>query len=163
MPPMFDTRNDLALGTRSKVVKLLNERLADAIDLATQTKHAHWNVKGPNFIALHELFDQVAEHVEDQVDTLAERATALGGVASGTLAAAARATSLKPYPENITEGVAHLKALSAALAAFGARVRAAIEAATALGDADTADLFTGISRELDKDLWFLEAHLHARR
>ena len=163
MPPMFETRNDLPLGTRTRLVKLLNERLADAIDLATQTRHAHWNVKGPNFIALHELFDQVAEHVADQVDTIAERATALGGTALGTLGAVARGTSLKPYPENITEGVAHVKALAAALASFGARVRGAIEAATALGDADTADLFTGISREVDKDLWFLEAHLHAKR
>ena len=163
MAAMFETRNDLALGTRTKLVQLLNERLADAIDLATRTKHAHWNVKGPNFIALHELFDQLAEHVEDQVDSIAERATALGGVARGTLTAVARGTSLKPYPENLTEGVAHVKALASSLAAFGARVRAAIDAADALGDADTADLFTGISREVDKDLWFLEAHLHARR
>jgi starvation-inducible DNA-binding protein len=160
---MFDTRNDLPLGTRTKVVKLLNERLADAIDLGTQVKHAHWNVKGPNFIALHELFDKIAENVEEHIDTLAERATALGGIAHGTLTAVARATSLKPYPQNINEGVAHVKALAAALGAFGARVRAAIDDSTALKDADSADLFTGISREVDKDLWFLEAHLHAKR
>jgi starvation-inducible DNA-binding protein len=160
---MFETKNDLPLGTRTKVVKLLNERLADAIDLGTQSKHAHWNVKGPNFIALHELFDKVAESVEDHIDTIAERATALGGTAHGTLAAVARATSLKPYPQDITEGTAHLKALSAVLAAFGAKVRAAIEETDRLGDADTADLFTGISREVDKQLWFLEAHLHAKR
>jgi starvation-inducible DNA-binding protein len=160
---MFETRNDLTLATRSKVVKLLNERLADAIDLGTQVKHAHWNVKGPNFIALHELFDKIAENVEEHIDTLAERATALGGIAHGTLTAVARATSLKPYPQNINEGVAHVKALAAALGAFGARVRAAIDDSTALKDADSADLFTGISREVDKDLWFLEAHLHAKR
>ena len=160
---MFDTRNDLPLGTRTKIVKLLNERLADAIDLGMQVKHAHWNVKGPNFIALHELFDKIAENVEEHIDTLAERATALGGIAHGTLAAVARATSLKPYPQHINEGVAHLKALAAALGAFGARVRAAIDDSTALKDADSADLFTGISREVDKDLWFLEAHLHAKR
>jgi starvation-inducible DNA-binding protein len=160
---MFDTRNDLPLGTRTKIVKLLNERLADAIDLGTQVKHAHWNVKGPNFIALHELFDKIAENVEEHIDTLAERATALGGIAHGTLAAVARATSLKPYPQNINEGVAHVKALAAALGAFGARVRAAIDDSTALKDADSADLFTGISRAVDKDLWFLEAHLHAKR
>jgi starvation-inducible DNA-binding protein len=160
---MFDTRNDLPLGTRTKIVKLLNERLADAIDLGTQVKHAHWNVKGPNFIALHELFDKIAENVEEHIDTLAERATALGGIAHGTLAAVARATSLKPYPQNVNEGVAHVKALAAALGTFGARVRAAIDDSTALKDADSADLFTGISREVDKDLWFLEAHLHAKR
>jgi starvation-inducible DNA-binding protein len=160
---MFETRNDLTLATRSKVVKLLNERLADAIDLGTQVKHAHWNVKGPNFIALHELFDKLAEAVEDQIDTIAERATALGGVAHGTLAEVARATSLKPYPAAITEGVAHVKALASVLAAFGAKVRAAIAESARLGDADTSDLFTGVSREVDKYLWFLEAHLHAKR
>jgi len=160
---MLATQNDLSLATRTKVVKLLNERLADAIDLGTQVKHAHWNVKGPNFIALHELFDKLAGVIAEHVDTVAERATALGGTAHGTLASVARATSLKPYPQNISEGAAHVKALAAALAAFGAKVRAAIDASGKFGDADTADLFTGISRDLDKHLWFLEAHLHARR
>jgi starvation-inducible DNA-binding protein len=160
---MFDTRNDLPANTRTKVVELLNARLADAIDLGAQTKHAHWNVKGPHFIALHELFDEVAEHIEDQIDTIAERVTALGGRAHGTIASVARTTSLKPYPEDISEGLAHVDALSVALADFGAKVRAGIDAADKLGDADTADLFTAISRETDKDLWFLEAHLHAKR
>ena len=160
---MFDTRNDLPVNVREPVIELLNARLADAIDLGAQSKHAHWNVKGPNFIALHELFDKVAESVEEQIDTLAERVTALGGRALGTLAAVARNSTLKPYPEDICEGQAHVDALSAALAAHGARLRAAIDAADRLGDADTADLFTGISRETDKYLWFLEAHLHAKR
>src|SRR3989442_10775967 len=156
---MFDTKNDLPVNTRTKVIELLNARLADAIDLGTQTKHAHWNVKGPSFIALHELFDKVAENVEEHIDTLAERVTALGGTARGTLAAVARATSLRPYPEDISEGLAHVDALSAALADYGAKLRAGIEAAARLGDADTADLFTGISRDTDKDLWFLHADL----
>ncbi len=160
---MFDTRNDLPAGKRSKVIAVLNARLADAIDLGAQSKHAHWNVKGPNFIALHELFDKVAESVEGHIDELAERVTALGGTAHGTISAVARATTLKPYPEGISEGLAHVEALSSALAAFGAKVRAAIDATDKLGDADTADLFTGISRASDKYLWFLEAHLHARR
>jgi len=160
---MFDTRNDLPAGTRTRVIELLNMRLADAIDLGAQTKHAHWNVKGPNFIALHELFDKIAENVEDHIDTLAERVTALGGRAHGTLASVARTTTLKPYPEDISEGLQHVDALSGALADYGAKVRAGIEAADKLGDADTADLFTGISRENDKNLWFLEAHLHAKR
>src|SRR2546421_5019461 len=98
-PRMFDTRNDLPANTRTKVIELLNARLADAIDLGTQSKHAHWNVKGPSFIALHELFDKVAENIEEHIDTLAERVTALGGTARGTLAAVARSTSLRPYPE----------------------------------------------------------------
>jgi starvation-inducible DNA-binding protein len=160
---MFDTRNDLPLGTRTKVVKLLNERLADAIDLGTQVKYAHWNVKGPSFIALHELFDQLAEAIEGQIDTIAERATALGGTADGTLAQVARATSLQPYPQGTTEGAAHVRALATVLAQYGAQVRAGIEAAARLGDADTSDLFTGASREADKYLWFLEAHLHGKR
>ncbi len=159
---MFDTRNDLPANVRTRVIELLNARLADAIDLGTQTKHAHWNVKGPSFIALHELFDKVAEHVEDHIDTIAERVTALGGMARGTLVAVARGTTLRPYPEDISEGLAHVDALSLALADFGAKVRAGIDEAARLGDADTADVFTGISRETDKDLWFLEAHLHAK-
>ncbi len=160
---MFDTRNDLPAKVREQVIELLSMRLADAIDLGAQSKHAHWNVKGPNFIALHELFDKVAESVEEQIDTLAERITALGGRALGTIAAVARTSALKPYPEDISEGLAHVDALSAALAAYGAKIRAAIDAADRLGDADTADLFTGVSRETDKYLWFLEAHLHAKR
>ena len=160
---MFDTRNDLPAGKRSKAVTVLNARLADAIDLSLQTKHAHWNVKGPNFIALHELFDKLAESVENQVDEIAERVTALGGTAHGTVAAVARATTLKPYPQGISEGLAHVEALSGALAAFGAGVRAAIDTTDKLGDADSADLFTGISRDNDQYLWFLEAHLHAKR
>lgn len=157
---MFTTRNDLPQATRAQVIELLNARLADAIDLGTQIKHAHWNVKGANFIALHELFDKIAESVEDQIDTIAERVTALGGVARGTLAVVSRSTSLKPYPEDIFAGLAHVEALASVLADFGQKVRAGIDASAKLGDADTSDLFTGISRETDKSLWFLEAHLH---
>lgn len=160
---MYASKNDLPEGTREKVAKLLNERLADAIDLGTQTKHAHWNVKGPNFIALHELFDQIAENVEDHIDEIAERITALGGTAHGTLAAAARGTSLAPYPEDIVEGLAHVDALSSALADFGKKVRQGIETTNGWGDADTGDLLTGISRDVDKYVWFLEAHLQAKR
>jgi starvation-inducible DNA-binding protein len=157
---MFETQNDLPAKTRSAVIDLLNVRLADAIDLGAQSKQAHWNVKGPNFIALHELFDKVAESVEDHIDELAERITSLGGTARGTIASAVRNTSLKPYPEDIYEGEAHVRALSAALADFGKKIREGIDKSGTLGDADTADLLTGISREVDKYLWFLEAHLY---
>lgn len=160
---MYDTRNDLSPATRSRVVEVLNARLADAIDLGTQAKYAHWNLKGANFIALHELFDKVAEDVEDHIDILAERITSLGGVANGTLASAAKATSLKPYPETIADGLQHVDALSAALADFGAKVRKAIDQTAQAGDAGTADVFTEISRETDKNLWFLEAHRAAKR
>jgi starvation-inducible DNA-binding protein len=156
---MFDTRNDIPAATRKSVNELLNARLADAIDLGTQIKHAHWNVKGPSFIALHELFDEIAQTVADQIDTIAERVTALGGTARGTLVSVSRATSLKPYPEEISDGMDHVEALSAVVADFGRKVRAAIEESAKLGDADTSDLFTGVSRETDKNLWLLEAHL----
>jgi starvation-inducible DNA-binding protein len=160
---MFTTRNDLPQSTRAQVVELLNARLADAIDLGTQVKHAHWNVKGANFIALHELFDKIAEGVEDEIDTIAERVTALGGTARGTLAAVSRNTSLKPYPEDISAGLAHVEALASVVADFGRKVRVGIEESAKLGDADTSDLFTGISRETDKSLWFLEAHLYSSK
>ena len=160
---MYKTKNDLPEAVRAKAIELLGQRLADAIDLNTQTKHAHWNVKGPHFIALHELFDQIAENIEEHVDTIAERITSLGGTARGTVAAVSKQTSLKPYPEEITDGIAHVEALSSALADFGAKARKAIETAAQLGDADTSDLFTGVSRDVDKYLWFLEAHLQAQK
>ena len=160
---MPTTKNDLAEAVRIEMVKLLNTRLADAIDLFDQTKHAHWNVKGPNFIALHELFDKITDHVEDFADLLAERAVQLGGVAEGTSQVVAKRTSLKPYSLTMTAGRDHIDALSSALADFGGKVRAAIDAADGRGDKATADLFTEISRQVDKDVWFLEAHLHSDR
>jgi starvation-inducible DNA-binding protein len=160
---MYETKNDLPLEIRTRSAALLNQRLADAIDLGTQVKQAHWNVKGASFIALHELFDQVAEHVEDQVDLLAERITALGGVALGTIEVVSRTSSLKAYPLDIRDGTEHLRALSNVVADFGAKVRAAIDATADWGDATTSDVFTQISREVDKDLWLLEAHLGSQR
>jgi starvation-inducible DNA-binding protein len=158
---MHTTRNDLAIEIRTAIAELLNARLADTIDLYLQTKHAHWNVKGPHFIALHELFDKLAEDLEDNIDDMAERAVALGGVAEGTLGTIAKRTQLKAYPAAIRDGSAHVDALADAYAAVGKAVRKAIEEAGKLGDADTSDLFTGISRDLDKSLWFLEAHRQA--
>jgi starvation-inducible DNA-binding protein len=160
---MFETKNDLPEATRSKVVELLNARLADCIDLQTQTKQAHWNVKGPNFIALHELFDKVNEDVEDYVDEIAERAVQLGGVAEGTARTAARRSALAEYPASAVDGRSHVEALSSALAAFGTAARKGIDQANELGDLDTADLFTEVSRGIDKWLWFVEAHLQAER
>src|SRR4051812_19550551 len=156
---MFTTKNDLSEATRSKAVDLLNARLADAIDLQTQTKHAHWNVKGPNFIALHELFDNINEDVEDYLDDIAERAVQLGGVAEGTARMAVKRSSLSEYPANTADGRSHGEALSSVLAVFGKSVRKAINDANDLGDLDTADLFTEISRGVDKWQWFVEAHL----
>jgi starvation-inducible DNA-binding protein len=156
---MFKTKNDLSQEIRAKAVDLLNARLADAIDLQTQTKQAHWNVKGPTFIALHELFDKINEDVEDYVDEIAERAVQLGGVAEGTARLVAKRSSLSEYPAGTVDGRSHVEALSSALAAFGKSARKAINDANDLGDLDTADLFTEISRGTDKWLWYVEAHL----
>lgn len=157
------THNDLPASVRAEIVALCNARLADAIDLQTQTKQAHWNVKGPSFIALHKLFDEVNENVEDYVDLIAERAAQLGGYVEGTARTVAGRSALPEYPFHITEGFAHVEALSTALAAFGASVRKAIETADGAGDAGTADIFTEVSRGVDKYLWFVEAHRQAPR
>jgi starvation-inducible DNA-binding protein len=159
---MYKTKIDLSEKVRRNVSVILNERLADAIDLQSQVKQAHWNVKGPNFIALHELFDKISDAVLEQIDEIAERITALGGTAEGTVAVAARRSKLKNYPLSITAGKDHLLYLSTQLSGFGKAARSAIEDTGKLGDADSADLFTQISREIDKYLWFLEAHLQER-
>lgn len=156
---MNPTKNDLPADKRASLCQLLNERLADLIDLQLQAKQAHWNVKGPSFIALHGLFDSVAEETEEFVDTVAERVVALGGIAEGTISVVGQRTKLPSYPHDITSGRDHVEALSTALATAGKAVRTAIDRATELGDADTADLFTEISRDTDKKLWFVEAHL----
>jgi starvation-inducible DNA-binding protein len=156
---MFETRNDLASTTRSSAVALLNEHLADAVDLQLQAKQAHWNIKGPNFVGLHALFDQIAEQGREYADDIAERAVALGGVARGTLQAIAAQSQLHEYPLEAGDWRVHVRAMQDALATFGRGVRKAIDDATALHDADTADLFTEISRGVDKSLWMVEAHL----
>ena len=156
---LYTTKNDLPEKARMPLVELLNRRLADCIDLQTQTKTAHWNVKGPTFIALHKLFDDVNEAVEDYVDLLAERAVQLGGVAEGTVRVVVERSRLPEYPLNIGEDRKHVEALSASLAGFAERVRKAISESQDLGDLDTADIFTEISRGIDKWLWFVEAHL----
>lgn len=157
---MHKTKNDLPQDVREQITEILNARLADAIDLKSQAKQAHWNVKGMNFIALHELFDQVATDVETHIDDVAERITTLGGTALGTVRVAASKTTLSEYPLEITDGSSHVEALSTALADFGKVVRANIDVTNDLGDADTADLLTGISRSIDKFTWFVEAHQH---
>ena len=156
---MYKTKIDLSEKVRRNVIAVLNDRLAEAIDLQSQVKHAHWNVKGPNFIALHELFDKISDLLLAQVDEIAERATSLGGTAEGTVTVAAKRSKLKNYPLSVTAGKDHLFYLATQLAAYGKGARAAIEDTGKLGDADTADLFTGISRDIDKYLWFVEAHL----
>lgn len=160
-PTLYPSRIDLPVETRTQVVTLLNQTLADTLDLYTQVKQAHWNVKGLNFYQLHELFDTIAGEVAEYVDMVAERVTALGGLARGTARIAARESNLPEYPLDILDGKAHVTALAERLALYGKAVRDAIEETGSLGDADTADLYTEISRTIDKRLWFLDAHLHS--
>ncbi|HEU0114437.1 MAG TPA: DNA starvation/stationary phase protection protein Dps [Thermomicrobiales bacterium] len=154
----FKTHVDLPEATRTAMIDLCNKQLASAFDLFSQTKQAHWNVKGSEFYQLHLLFDDLAEHVEDQVDLIAERATALGGTALGTARMAAANSALPEFPL-IFDGLEQVKALVERYGDYASSSRAAIDAADEHKDLDTADLFTEISRQVDKDLWFLEAHL----
>jgi starvation-inducible DNA-binding protein len=156
---MYVTKNDIPEATRTKVIGLLNERLADAIDLQTQCKQAHWNVRGPDFIALHKLFDEITEDAEEYVDLIAERAIQLGGSVQGTARSVAKRTTLPEYSAASDPGHDHVQAMSVALSSFGKLARAGIDATTEWRDAGTADLFTEISRGADKWLWMVEAHL----
>ena len=157
----FSSGVELSDDTKSKLVDLLNARLADTIDMKTQVKHAHWNVKGPQFHQLHLLFDDVAGHVDDAADLIAERAVQLGGVAHGTARIAAATSSVPEYDLNAVKGDEHVRALVKRLGALANASREAIDEADKLGDMATADIFTEIVRATDKDLWFLEAHIQA--
>lgn len=155
---LFSTKNDLPEDKRVEVIGLLNQRLAESIDLQTQCKQAHWNVKGPSFIGLHKLFDDVNEDVETYVDLIAERIVQLGGIAEGTIGAVEQRSKLPDYPIGIASGAEHVAALSDALGAFGRAARIAIEEMNELEDAGSADMLTEVSRGVDKWLWFVEAH-----
>lgn len=157
---MYETRNDLSQDVRLRMVTLLNARLADAIDLRTQAKVAHWNVKGPEFIALHKLFDEVAGSVDEYVDLIAERAVQLGGTAEGTARQVAERSSLDEYAGSGSADQ-HVPAVADALGDFGKAIRQATEEALEAGDQETADILIEVSRGTDKWLWFVEAHLQA--
>jgi starvation-inducible DNA-binding protein len=159
MGHMHETRIDLPEVERKAIIDLLNTRLADTLDLYTQTKQAHWNVKGSDFIQLHELFDELASTLIDFVDMVAERVTTLGGTAMGTARMAANTSTLPEYPDDLIGGGDHVTALADRYGTYAASVRSAIDLADESGDKDTADLFTEVSRAVDKQLWFLEAHL----
>lgn len=156
------TRNDLKSNTKKVSIELLNARLADAIDLALVTKQAHWNLKGPQFIAIHELLDVFRASLDVHIDTIAERAVQLGGMAQGTTQTVAEKTTLKPYPTTISKTKDHLAELIERYGALANSVRAAIDESDEAGDADAADIFTAFSRDLDKNLWFLEAHVQEK-
>jgi len=159
---LFSTKNDIPANARAQVADVLNRRLADCIDLQTQCKQAHWNVKGPSFIGLHKLFDDINTDVEEYVDLLAERVVQLGGVAEGTARCVAERSTLQEYPLEISNGPDHVDALSTALASFGRTCREGIDQLDELGDADGADILTEVSRGIDKWLWFVEAHQQGR-
>jgi len=160
-PTMYRTGNGLPLVERAELITLINLRLASAIDLQLQLKQAHWNVKGPCFIGLHELFDNIGESVEGYVDMIAERIVQLGGTAEGTVRVAAVRSRLDEYPLTLAEGMAHVNAVATALSIFSQQACATIGEAEELNDAGTADLFTEILRGIDKWLWFVEAHAQA--
>jgi starvation-inducible DNA-binding protein len=155
---IYPTKNDLPETTRREAIGLLNQRLAEAIDLQAQCKQAHWNVKGPTFIALHKLFDEIYADVGEYVDLLAERVVQLGGIAEGTVGVVAERSTLTDYPLALATGGEHVAALSDALAQFGRAARLGIGEMDELEDADSADILTEISRGVDKWLWFVEAH-----
>ena len=157
----YKTSIDLPAEVREQVITLLNQHLADTFDLYSQAKQAHWNVKGAQFFQLHELFDKLADEAHEFVDLIAERVTALGGTAAGTVRMSAAATRLDEYPLDVSRGLSSVEALLSAYAALAETTREAIETTESAGDADTADLFTEVSRGLDKSLWFLEAHLQS--
>ncbi len=155
----FKTSIDIPAGTRSEMIDLCNQQLADTSDLKSQTKQAHWNVKGPEFIALHKLYDELAAEVEGYVDEIAERVTQLGGYAMGTARMAAANSRLPEFPTDATDSMDTVAALVERYAAYAASTRSAIDEADKSGDMATSDMFTEISRGIDKGLWFLEAHL----
>ena len=155
----FDTKIDIDAPDRDKLIALLNQQLADNADLYSQTKQAHWNVKGIHFLQLHELFDDVAEMIEGFTDDLAERAAALGGYAAGTVRMAAASSNLEEYPVDAVQGDEHLHAVRDRWAAYAASTRDASRRAADLDDPTTEDLFVEISRSVDKGLYFIESHL----
>ena len=155
----YSSVNDLKSNAKKVSIDVLNARLADGIDLALLTKQAHWNIKGPNFIALHEMIDGFRTTIDGHVDTMAERVVQLSGVALGTTQTVAKTSALEPYPTDIFKGKDHVHALIARYGKAANAVRAAIDQTAEAGDADTADIFTAYSRDLDKALWFLEAHV----
>ena len=158
----YKSHNDLNPNAKSASIGVLNARVADAIDLALLTKQAHWNIKGPQFIALHEMIDGFRTEIDGYVDTMAERAVQLGGTALGTTQVVAKATTLAPYPTDIYTSKDHLAALIERYGKVANAVRKAIDEADEADDKDTADIFTEVSRGLDKALWFLEAHIQEK-
>lgn len=155
----YESKNDISPETKEKMIQLLQDRLSDGIDVTLQTKQAHWNIKGPHFIALHKLFDDVNEHMRHFVDLIAERIVQLGGIAEGTVQSVHQQTQVPPYPLQPLDETVHIDTLSHALSHFARTIRQSIDLAEQGRDIGTMDLFTEVSRGVDMDLWFVEAHI----
>lgn len=157
----MDTRfvDKLSIDTREQVVNLLNKRVVELIDLTLATKQAHWTVKGRGYIGVHEMLDEVTERLRESADLLAERTMIIGGYVNGTVGAVAENSGMEAYPVNINRVEDHIRALTKRFADVGGRIRESIDQAAEAGDEDTADIFTEVSRQIDKDAWFIGANL----
>ncbi len=143
---------------RGQIVELLQTRVSEGIDLTYQVKQAHWNVRGPRFFSLHKLFDKTYEHLQDNVDTIAERLVQLGGIAQGTIRSAVKISKLPDYPVGYITEDEHIELVSRGLANFSQTLRDDIERFAEWEDPGSADVLTEVIRAVDKDLWMVEAH-----
>ena len=156
MPENF--AGGLSENARKAAIEILNANAANTIALTLAVKQAHWNLKGPGFIGVHELLDDVADRLREASDLMAERAVVLGGTARGTVESVAKDARIEAYPVEITEIDAHITALQERFMAVGESLRKGIEDAGEAGDEDTADVLTEVSRAVDKDAWFIGAN-----
>lgn len=160
MTQRFQSHVALADNIKQELVASLNVALATSIDLGYQVKQAHWNIKGPQFVARHELFDKLAQRVRGASDQLAERAATLGGYAEGTVRLTSKASKLPEYDLKASDGRAHIKALVDRYAVYTKTLRGFLEEAVEKGDPITADLYTEVARTAELDMWFLESHIN---